>query len=424
MLLYGCEITISSSYLRLLLKFRHRVDVFYINSVIVLTNFITFAKKKSMIHIERSIFQQILEAITPNKAVLLFGARRVGKTVLLKEIAEKASLKTIFLNGEDYDTQLMLERRSISNYLELFSETELLIIDEAQQLPDIGKMIKLIVDEIPGIRVIASGSSSFDLLNKTGEPLVGRSKTFKLYPLGQSELSKYENKIATRQNLANRLVYGTYPELTFIEKNSEKEDYLRDITNAYLYKDILSIEGIRNDVKMKSLVRLIAFQVGNEVSYEELGRQTGMSKNTVEKYLDLLSKCFVIYRLGAFSKNLRSEVTKAGKWYFYDNGIRNSIISDFTPLNMRKDIGVIWENYLISERIKKNSYSKINIENYFWRTYDKQEIDYLEIHHDKICAFEIKWTKDKCKIPSAFEKTYPEANFTLINKENYLDFIT
>jgi uncharacterized protein len=389
----------------------------------VLTNFITFAKKKSMIHIERSIFQQILEAITPNKAVLLFGARRVGKTVLLKEIAEKASLKTIFLNGEDYDTQLMLERRSISNYIELFSETELLIIDEAQHIPDIGKILKLIVDEIPGIRVIASGSSSFDLLNKTGEPLVGRSKQFYLYPMSQYELSRYENTIETIRNLSNRLVYGTYPEVAFIEKNSEKEEYLREITNAYLYKDILSIEGIRNDIKMKSLVRLIAFQVGNEVSYEELGRQTGMSKNTVEKYLDLLSKCFVIYRLGAFSGNLRSEVTKAGKWYFFDNGIRNAIISDFTPLHIRKDIGAIWENYLISERIKRNAYLKNNIEPFFWRTYDKQELDYLELSNDKMHAFEIKYSKDKFKIPTAFEKTYPEASFSLINQENYLDFI-
>jgi len=305
----------------------------------------------------------------------------------------------------------------------LLSDIELLIIDEAQHLPEVGKILKLIVDEIPNIRVIASGSSSFDLMNKTGEPLVGRANQFHLFPISQVELSQSENHLETIKNLNNRLIYGSYPEIIGIESKHEKEEYLKNIVSAYLFKDILSIEGIRNNLKMKQLVRLIAFQVGNEVSYEELGKQIGMSKNTVEKYLFLLSQCFVIFRLGSFSGNLRKEITKAGKWYFWDNGIRNAVISDLSPIELRKDIGALWENYFISERMKRNTYVNNKIESFFWRTYDRQEIDYIETDLHRIHAFEMKWAKTKAKIPVAFAKNYPDANFTIINKENYLQYL-
>jgi uncharacterized protein len=364
-----------------------------------------------MEYIQRFSENQILQSIQANKVVLLFGARRVGKTILLKQIAEKLSLKILFLNGEDYDTQILLEKRSVTSYKELLSDIELLIIDEAQHLPEVGKILKLIVDEIPGIKVIASGSSSFDLLNKTGEPLVGRAFQFYMFPISQAELSTTENYLETVRNFHKRLIYGSYPEIIGIESKNEKEEYLKNIVSSYLFKDILSIEGIRNNVKMKQLVRLIAFQVGNEVSYEELGKQIGMSKNTVEKYLFLLSQCFIIFRLGSFSGNLRKEITKAGKWYFWDNGIRNAVISDLSPIELRKDVGALWENYFISERIKRNTYLNNKTESFFWRTYDRQEIDYVETHLKKIHAFEIKWSKSKAKIPAAFEKSYPDAIF-------------
>lgn len=279
--------------------------------------------------VNRILQEKITARIAPNKAVLIFGARRVGKTVMMRKIVDNYSGRTMMLNGEDYDTLALLENRSIANYRHLLDGIDLLAIDEAQNIPQIGSILKLIVDEIPGISVLASGSSSFDLLNKTGEPLVGRSTQFLLTPFSQREIAQTETALETRQNLEARLIYGSYPEVVMMENYERKTDYLRDIVGAYLLKDILAIDGLKNSSKMRDLLRLIAFQLGSEVSYEELGKQLGMSKTTVEKYLDLLEKVFVIYRLGAYSRNLRKEVTKAGKWYFYDNGIRNAIIGAF-----------------------------------------------------------------------------------------------
>jgi len=305
--------------------------------------------------LRRLLQARITARIEPNKAILIFGARRVGKTILMRQLVKDFSGNALFLNGEDYNTFALLEECSVSNYRHLFEGIDLLAIDEAQNIPEIGFKIKLIIDEIEGVRVIASGSSSFDLLNKTGEPLVGRSTQFHLAPFSQREIAQTENVLETRQNLGTRLLYGSYPEVVTMDNFERKGEYLREIVGAYLLKDILSIDGLKNSGKMKDLLRLIAFQSGKEVSYDELGRQLGMSKNTVEKYLDLLSKGFLLfYRLGAFSRNLRKEVVKSGKWYFYDNGIRNAIIGNFNPLSVRQDVGALWENYLISERIKAN----------------------------------------------------------------------
>lgn len=248
--------------------------------------------------VNRILQEKITARIAPNKAVLIFGARRVGKTVMMRKIVDNYSGRTMMLNGEDYDTLALLENRSIANYRHLLDGIDLLAIDEAQNIPQIGSILKLIVDEIPGISVLASGSSSFDLLNKTGEPLVGRSTQFLLTPFSQREIAQTETALETRQNLEARLIYGSYPEVVMMENYERKTDYLRDIVGAYLLKDILAIDGLKNSSKMRDLLRLIAFQLGSEVSYEELGKQLGMSKTTVEKYLDLLEKVFVIYRLG------------------------------------------------------------------------------------------------------------------------------
>ncbi len=371
----------------------------------------------------RLLEQRILSKLNPNKVILLFGARRVGKTVLIRQIIDKISDKVLLLNGEDYDTLALLNDKSISNYKHLLDGVALLAIDEAQNIPDIGSKLKLIVDEISDIKVIASGSSSFDLLNKAGEPLVGRSSLFYLTPFSQKEIGTKENLLETRQNLETRLIYGSYPEVVTMRGFETKAEYLREIVGAYLLKDILAIDGIKNSGKMKDLLRLISFQLGNEVSYDEIGKQLGMSKNTVEKYLDLLSKVFVIYRIGGFSRNLRKEISKAGKWYFYDNGIRNAIISNFNPLSIRKDTGALWENYLISERLKANYNMGLNKEFYFWRTYDGQEIDLIEESSELLNALEFKWGGKNPVAPKAFREAYPEATFSVVNRDNYLEYI-
>ncbi|GHT78326.1 ATPase [Bacteroidia bacterium] len=373
--------------------------------------------------ISRKIKATVAEKIKPNKAVLIFGPRRVGKTVLLKQLISDFSEKTMLLNGEDYDTLALMENRSAANYRHLLENIDLLAIDEAQNIPGIGTKLKLIVDEIPGIRVIATGSSSFDLLNKTGEPLVGRGSQFLLLPLSQQEIAATETALQTRQNIEIRLLYGSYPEVVTMEGFEHKADYLKEMVHSYLLKDILSIDGVKNSGKMRDLLRLIALQMGNEVSYEELGRQLSMSKNTVEKYLDLLSKVFVVYRLGAYSRHLRKEVTKAGKWYFHDNGIRNALINHFNPLSVRQDTVALWENYLIGERIKANSNELQNKEFYFWRTYDGQEIDLIEEQAGILNAYEFKWGHKTPSIPAVFNETYQVADYRVINRENYFSFV-
>lgn len=372
--------------------------------------------------ITRILQAEIENRMQPGKVMLLFGARRVGKTILIKAIAEKFPGKKLFLNGEDATTHALLNDKTVANYTFLLNGVDLLIIDEAQNIPDIGAKLKLIVDELPSIHVIASGSSSFDLLNLTGEPLVGRSKTFYLFPFSQEEMLQVETGVEVIQNLEQKMIFGTYPQL-FGMNPTEKKEYLIDLVNCYLLKDILSIEGLRNSNKMNDLLRLIAFQTGNLVSYDELGRQLGLSKNTVEKYLDLLSKVFIVYRLNAFSGNLRKEISKSGKWYFYDNGIRNALISNFSPLSIRTDVGQLWESYILSERVKRKHFHLLPVNHYFWRTYDQQEVDLLEIQNQEMKAFECKWSAKSSKAPAAFHKLYPAVSFTEINNQNFIYII-
>jgi predicted AAA+ superfamily ATPase len=374
---------------------------------------------------KRAVLKRFEAKIKPNKVLILLGARRVGKTKLIKTYLENLPHKNVLqLNGEDVNDAALLKQRSVANYKRLLSNINVLAIDEAQHIPEIGQILKLIVDSVDDIKVIATGSSVFDLANKLGEPLVGRKNTLYLFPLAQMEFADFENYKQTKENLEQRLLFGSYPELEQYESWNDKEDYLYEIINSYLLKDILVYDGIKNSDKIYDLLRLIAFQVGKEVSLQELGNQLQISKNTVERYLDLLSKVFVIYKVNGFSKNLRKEITKTSRWYFTDNGIRNALIKNFNPLNNRMDVGDLWENYLASERIKKQHYQQITTTNYFWRTYDQQELDWLEVQVEQITGFEFKWnTKKKSKIPVAFAKAYPEAGFEVIDQNNYLDFI-
>ena len=378
-----------------------------------------------MDQIKRALQPRIEERMKPQKVMLIFGPRRVGKTFLLKQIVQGFAGKSLVLNGEDADSIAMLEPISIANYRHVLDGVELLAIDEAQHIPDIGKKLKLIVDEIPDIRVVASGSSSFDLKNQAGEPLVGRGTQFTLLPLSQQEIASMESPLEAKRNLEFRLLYGSYPEVVMLDSFAEKKEYLSDIVESYLLKDILAVDGIKNSGKMRDLLRLVAYQMGSELSYDELGKQLGISKNTVERYLDLLQKVFVLYRLGGFSRNLRKEVTKSSKWYFTDNGVRNAVIRDFTPYLNRSDNerGALWENYIITERLKRNQNERLVREFYFWRTYDKQEIDLIEIGFGEMNALEMKAGKKSPLAPKAFAEAYPEARFSVVNSNNYTEYI-
>lgn len=377
-------------------------------------------------YFKRAVLEEFHRKIIPNKVLILLGARRVGKTQLIKTYLETLPKeKYLHLNGEDIIDANLLKERSISNYSRLLQNIDLLVIDEAQIIPEIGLILKLIVDSIDGIKIIATGSSMFDISNKLGEPLVGRKNTIYLYPLAQMEFSLYENYKQTTEKLEQRLIYGSYPELEQYENWEDKKDYLFEIINSYLLKDILVFEGIKHSDKIYDLLRLVAYQLGKEVSMQELANQLQISKNTVYNYLDLLSKVFIIFKIDGFSRNLRKEIVKSSRWYFYDNGIRNTIINNFNRLDFRNDVGGLWENYLASERIKKQQYQKIKTNNYFWRTYDQQELDWLEEIGDNLAGFEFKWSETKKpKVPTAFAKAYPEATFEVINRGNYLDFIT
>jgi predicted AAA+ superfamily ATPase len=371
----------------------------------------------------RRILQNTLEEnLSRQKVTMLLGARRTGKTELLQSVFEAHESTTLWLNGEDMDTASLLEKRTQANYRRLLEGYTLLMIDEAQYIPDIAKKVKLMIDTIKPLHVILTGSSSFDLMQME-QPLVGRSITLQLFPLSQQEWKQQENALQTKQNLEDRLIYGSYPEISQLKTARQKETYLKELVNTYLLKDIFAFENIRNTQKIRDLLVLIAFQIGAEVSVDELGRNLGMSKNTVERYLDLLSKVFVLYSRSGYSGNLRKEVVKSRRWYFVDNGIRNAIINNFSPLATRQDVGALWEQYFLGERIKYNQYTGSGAESYFWRTYDQQEIDLVESYNGKLIAFECKWKKVKVKPPLAFTKAYPDAGFHVATQETYLDWI-
>ena len=372
--------------------------------------------------IERALLPHLTKGLNRQKVTILLGARRVGKTELLQKITDQRPKGILQLNGEDADTIALLDNRSVSNYSRLLEGCELLIIDEAQYIPDIGRKAKLMIDNIKPLHIILTGSSAYDLVQE-GEPLTGRTITFQLYPLAQLELKNSENLLQTKQRLEERLLYGTYPEVLTTELNEGKRSYLNELVNTYLLKDLLVFEDIRQSVKIIDLLKLLAFQVGSEVSYDELGRQLSLSKNTVERYLDLLTKVFIIYQRRGFSRNLRKEIVKSSKWYFFDNGVRNALIGQFQPLALRQDTGMLWENYLMAERIKFNAYNQQQVSAYFWRTYDQQEIDLVEENDGVLKAIECKWQESKVKIPTAFARAYPNASFEIINRNNYLPWI-
>jgi len=375
-------------------------------------------------YIPQNQLENLKHLIAPGKVVVIYGARRVGKTTLLnKYIEDKGSSETLFVNGDDIVARQYLESQSIEKLRDFVGNSSLLIVDEAQYVEKVGLNLKLIIDHVPGIRVIATGSSSFELAKDVGEPLTGRKFVLKLFPLAQREISQIEKRHETQSNLEARLLFGSYPEVVITRNNQQREIYLREMISSYLFKDILALEGIRYSNKLARLLQLLAFQIGAQVSLTGLGRQLGMSKNTVERYLDLLEKVFVIFRLSGFSRNLRQEISKSHRFFFYDNGIRNALIGNFNPLEIRNDVGQLWENYIIAERLKSQEYMLQTTNSYYWRTYDKKEIDLVEERQGKLFGYEIKWRKGRAKAPNGWHENYPDAAFEIINKDNYLQFI-
>ena len=376
-----------------------------------------------MKYLKRAITENILKKLQPNKVIIVFGARRVGKTVLVKEILQRLNEPVLILNGEDINVHDKLARWSIENYKQLIGSYSVLYIDEAQKIPDIGKKLKLMVDEIEGLKIIVSGSSALDISKEAGEPLTGRKYSFNLYALSENEYNQVENSLTKSENLKERLIFGNYPELLQLANRSDKIDYLNEMVSSYLLKDILIYENIKNSQTIFNLLRLIAFQISAEVSLQELGKQLGISKNTVEKYLDLLAKVFILHKVEGFSRNLRKEITKNSRWYFLDNGIRNAVISNFNAIESRNDIGQLWENYIISERIKYQAYNKVSSNNYFWRTYEQQEIDWVEERGGELFGYEMKWKEDKVKVPTQWKDAYPDASFQVINNSNFEEWL-
>ncbi|MDP4011360.1 MAG: ATP-binding protein [Candidatus Roizmanbacteria bacterium] len=367
------------------------------------------------------------DKLESNKVLVIYGPRRAGKTTLIKEFLEHKGrdYKIYQSTGENKTTKDILESSDFSKIIPFFQDYELVVIDEAQKIEQVGQGLKILVDQIPGIKVIATGSSSFDLSNKVGEPLVGRQWVIKLYPVSVLELVKDKGRAYAVEQLENLLIFGGYPEVLEASSFDRKREYLYMIRDSYLYKDILELENIRNAKKIQDLLQLIAFQIGHEVSHHELGSQLGMSKNTVEHYLDLLEKAFVLVNVRGFSRNLRKEITKTSRYYFYDNGIRNAIVGNMNFLNNRDDVGMLWENFLFMERLKKREYQSIFGNYYFWRTWDQKEIDLVEDRGGKLYGYEFKYKSNGKDIaPRVWQDTYPSAEYKVITRDNYLEFVT
>lgn len=379
--------------------------------------------------IARIAYKQIKEGIQPGRVLILYGPRRTGKTFLLTKLIADDTLKLRYkiamFNGDESSVQHNLSLKN-SQQMRNFvgKDTSLLIIDEAQHIPFIGDNIKLLIDTYPELTIILSGSASFELAQKVGEPLTGRQKTLYLYPLSAQEIIESQGRLFYEQTMEEGLIYGGYPKLFSLPSMQDKKEYLTELVDSYLFRDILELEQVRNSRKLRDLLTLIAHQIGMEVSLQELGTSIGIHKDTVARYLDLFEKSFVLINVRGFSRNLRKEITKTSRYYFYDNGIRNTLIQNFNPLSLRNDVGQLWENYIVIERRKKRVYEGIHANTYFWRTYDQKEIDSIEEREGKLFGYEIKWGKNSKKAPKEWVTTYPGAEYHVITCDNHLDFIS
>lgn len=372
--------------------------------------------------ITRTLSDIIQQRFFQGKAIVILGPRQTGKTTLIKFLVEKYENETIWYNGDNREVRETFGQISFQQLKTLISDKKIIIIDEAQRINNIGLTIKQIVDNISDVQVIVSGSSSLDLTSDINEPLTGRKWEYKLFPLSFLELVNHNGFLEEKSILKHRLVYGSYPEI--VSKSGYEVELLELLSDSFLLKDILSFEKIKKPVILEKLLKSIAFQVGNEVSFNELAQMTGADKETVEKYIYLLEQAFVLYRLEAFSRNLRNEIKKSRKLYFYDNGIRNAILGNFNQFDNRTDKGALWENYLVSERLKFTSYNKIYSNYYFWRTHSQQEIDFIEEKDGFINAYEFKWYPDsRHKTYKSFKEAYPDSEQKMVTSGNYYNFL-
>ena len=371
--------------------------------------------------IERLLFKTIENKLFVGKVIILTGARQVGKTTLLKQLLRQKE-GVLWLNGDELQVQNLFANASADRLLSEFSNSKIVILDEAQRIENIGLRLKLIADSDSEVQVIATGSSAFELANKVNEPLTGRKWEYQMFPLSFGEMVEHHGKLKEMRMLPRRIIYGYYPEV--VTNDGNEVEILKLLTDAYLYKDILSWESIKHPDKLQTLLRALAYQVGSQVSYNELSQMCSMDSKTVERYINLLEQCYIIFRLPSFSRNLRHELKSSRKIYFYDNGIRNALIADYRAPEVRQDTGSLWENFVVAERMKSNEYYHRWVNRYFWRTKQQQEIDYLEESGGKLHAYEMKWNpRAKASITKTFTEAYPDSEFQVITPDNISDFL-
>lgn len=371
--------------------------------------------------IERLLYKTIENKLFVGKVIILTGARQVGKTTLLKQLLRQKE-GVLWLNGDELQVQNLFANASADRLLSEFSNSKIVILDEAQRIENIGLRLKLIADSDRDVQVIATGSSAFELANKVNEPLTGRKWEYQMFPLSFGEMVAHHGKLKEMRMLPRRIIYGYYPEV--VTNDGNEVEILKLLTDAYLYKDILSWESIKHPDKLQTLLRALAYQVGSQVSYNELSQMCSMDSKTVERYINLLEQCYIIFRLPSFARNLRHELKSSRKIYFYDNGIRNALIADYRAPEVRQDIGALWENFVIAERMKSNEYYHRWVNRYFWRTKQQQEIDYLEEGGGKLHAYEMKWNpRAKASITKTFTEAYPNSEFQVITPDNIVDFL-
>jgi predicted AAA+ superfamily ATPase len=370
----------------------------------------------------RSLEKLIQKYLFKNKVVIIYGARQVGKTCLVEALVKNYDKSTLFLNADDSDVREMLSAASVTKLKPIIGEYKIIVIDEAQRITDTGLMLKIIHDNFKDVQLIATGSSAFELANKIQEPLTGRKFEFHLNPLSFEEMVNYQDFLYEKRMLEHRLIFGYYPDIALNEGNEQK--LLKSLASSYLYKDLLILDQIQKPVLLEKILKALALQIGSEVSYHELAGHIGSDKGTIEKYIDLLEKTYIIFRLNGLNRNVRNEIKKSKKFYFYDNGIRNAILGNFLPLTSRTDAGALWENFVISERLKFNANRDVDFNKYFWRTTQQQEIDYIEEFGNKLFAYEIKWNpKKKIVLSKTFSKAYPNTSFKIISQENFHEIL-
>lgn len=372
--------------------------------------------------ITRQLENNISPLLEGNKAIIIVGARQVGKSTLLRQmLGERQDI--IWMNGDELDIQEMFSNMSSTRIRAILGNKRILVVDEAQRIPDIGLRLKLITDQIPGVQVIATGSSSFELASKVNEPLTGRKREFRMFPLTFNEMVQHTQFLDEVRMIPHRMIYGYYPEV--VNNPGDERATLKELSDSYLYKDILSLDSINKPDMLVRLLKALALQIGSQVSYNEVGTLIGLDPKTVERYIDILEKSYIVFRLGTFSRNLRNELKATRKIYFWDLGIRNAVIGNLSQVENRNDVGELWENFVIAERMKQNAYNSSFAQSYFWRTRLQHEIDYLEEVDGQLRAFEFKWNarKSNVKCPESFHKAYPNASFHVITPENIEEFL-